>query len=155
MHDDNMPGDEPEPQKTPEERFQEAMQPKGPIDRLGFWLGEREAADQKAYVENPRRLRTMWRSDIFWFVLALVLIIVEAFLPEGSWSNIGAGVLFGWLIGRSALKRLGKAQAYRNGWLDGRRQMVGSMTEAMHRDFTVEEWLETELERDMDVLRHL
>jgi hypothetical protein len=54
-----------------------------------------------------------------------------------------------------ALRSTCHSRAYRNGYLDGRQMMIASMTEAMMRGMTPEEWVRTEVERDQKVIEHI
>lgn len=131
------------------------LNPIGWLDRFLTAQARRELTDEKAYVDNPRRLRRLFLWDVSTFIAILALLPVEALTVESSLVNALVFPVICLLIGRMFLARMIRARAYRNGWLDGRRQMIASMTEAMRRDFTLEEWIQGELERDTEVMRYL
>lgn len=131
------------------------LNPVGWLDRLLTAQAKRELTDEKTYVVNPRRLRRLFLWDVATFLVVFALVLVEGWTAESSIANALALPIIILLIARTMLARMIRARAYRNGWLDGRRHMVASMAEAMQREFTIEEWLEGELERDTEVLRYL
>lgn len=153
MHDDHLPGEEPDPRR---ELFEEALKPRDPIGRVAHKMAERDLRFQKAYVEEPGMLRRMFRSDVLWFLFSIALLLTEAFLPEDSlFLDALIGAMLGWIIGRAGLKKMRSAQAYRNGWLDGRRACYDSLDEARQRGLDDEQWRHGELERDFNVLRNI
>lgn len=131
------------------------LNPIGWLDRLFTAQAKRELTDEKTYVVNPRRLRRLFWWDVSTFLTIVALVVVEAWTAESTVVNALVLPIICLLIGRTLLARMVRARAYRNGWLDGRRQMVGSMAEAVQRGFTIEEWLEGEIERDIQVNRFL
>lgn len=131
------------------------LNPVGWVDRFFTAQAKRQLANEKTYVDNPRRLRRLFLWDVGTFIVILALVVAEAWATESSMVDVFAIPLVILLLGRTLLARLVRARAYRNGWLDGRRQMIGSMTEAMRREMTIEQWLESEMERDHQVMRYL
>lgn len=153
MYEDRTPDEKPDPRQ---ELFEEALKPRGPVDKLSHLMADRELRYQKAYVEEPGLLRRMFRSDVLWLLGSLVLILGKAFIPE-SWVTLDllAAAMIGWVVGRAGLKKMRSAQAYRNGWLDGRTAMYHSLDEAADRQMDHWEWRRAESERDFDVISRM
>lgn len=151
MHDNDMPGDEPDPY----EQFKKDLEPRGPLDRLMYRLYLRQKRNEQVGVTEPERLRHLWRYDTAIFLLLLVMLVVGMLVPGRTLLEEVASVTVGGIVGLNLFRTLSRARAYQRGWLDGRKLMVASMTEAMRRDMVIEDWLQCELERDFHVLRNL
>lgn len=126
-----------------------------PLERLLMRNAVYETRLVKTYVNEPHRVRLLFWRGVGTFLLALALLMGMNFLPPGSpWFTV-CSVSVGWLLGRAALRQFHRASAYRDGWLDGRLQMITSLKESCDRDMTPDEWLEGEFERDRSVMRWL
>jgi hypothetical protein len=124
------------------------------VDRLTRRAVAFDQRDQRAWIENPRRMRwLMWR-------MLLGVAIGLATLGYLSWRTEIASVwdtllwaVFGGFVGRGFMGGMRRALAYRNGWMDGRIAMVASLKEALtQRGMSIEEWLQGEWDRDMAIL---
>lgn len=123
------------------------------MNRLVEALARRSQTRERVLVTDPsRQTREVARAGA-----VLVLLAVAAsgplWAPPGSWGDVLSGLLLAVLAGGSVVAALRTKMAYRNGWLEGRGQMVNALAEAMRRGLTPEEWLEGELERDYAVMR--
>lgn len=110
---------------------------------------ERDLERERELVSHPERPATRFRS-LVWSVVILSAAFAAIFAGE-PWAVLGQvtiAALAGWGISGG----LRRKQAYRNGWLEGRFQMVSSLAEAQRRGFSPDEWAMRELERDTAVL---
>lgn len=123
------------------------------VDRLFSRLARRETRLTQAYVDEPHLLRGMFLRGVAALVVAIALIVAINYFPSSSFYFTLCSVSIAWLLGNSALRHLRNAQAYRNGWLDGRMQMISALSESMNRGMSPDEWIEGEMERDREVLR--
>lgn len=147
MHQDNAP--------DPDiEAFLKTLEPKGPLDRFFHWLYLREKRSEQTGVVEPERLRHLFRYDMAIFALLVTTVILRSALSPGLLDTT-AGVVGGAIVGMHLLRTTRRARAYQRGWLDGRKQMIASMEEAMRRDINMQDWLHGEIERDLWVMRHL
>lgn len=117
------------------------------IDRLV----ERSRRHERTLVDDHRGARRLMRREF-----ALFLIVLSALFwreqSDGGWLDVAGALLVALFVGWGALAGTRRALSYRNGWLDGRAQMVGALTEAVHRGIPATDWLRGELERDYSVL---
>jgi hypothetical protein len=155
MHDDQMPDD---PLHRLDPWAMKKRHPLNPVGWLDRWFtnaAKRAISDEKAYVANPRRLRGLLRWDIGTFIVVIAMVILRSWTHSGTFLDLAAMWVIMFVLGSCLLRRLTRARAYRNGWLDGRMQMVSSMAEAMNRGLTLEQWMDCELERDAEVMKYL
>lgn len=113
-------------------------------------LALRSLSRERVLVERPGSERRRVTQSLVWFFVVLVAFNLWAW--TGGWVHGVIGTLVGAYLGFSALSGMARARAYRNGWLDGRRAMVGSMAEAQRRGLSMYEWAEREAERDAATL---
>lgn len=115
-----------------------------------FRLSQR---DERALVSTDhRRWRWLMVRTAGWFlVLLLASMYVSGHLSGGA-PAIAVGAGMGLAVARASSATLGRARAYRSGWLEGRSAMVGALSEAMRRGLTPEEWLRSQLEADLALL---
>jgi hypothetical protein len=107
---------------------------------------------ERAGVENPRLIRRFVIVGAVWWGVAFACLFLVQLDHAPLVLSAVTGPLLGCYIGLSALKRTTRALAYRSGWLDGRTAMVSALSEAMRREWPIEDWLRGELERDMAVI---
>jgi hypothetical protein len=120
--------------------------------RLAEALARRAATRESVLVSHPDRMR----AEVIRAGAVLVVLAGAASAPlwtsPGSWGDVLAGLVLAVLAGGSVVSWLRAKMAYRAGWLDGRAQMVAALSETMRRGYSLEEWLEAELERDFRVI---
>lgn len=117
-----------------------------PMDKLV----DRALANESSYVTDPPRAHRLIRRDAVLAVVGLGALVGEDMLPE-PWRTV-AGLLVGAFVAFGLFSATRRAVSYRSGWLSGRSAMIGSMSEAMGRDMSLEEWLHAELARDAVVM---
>jgi hypothetical protein len=117
-----------------------------PIDKLVDQALENESS----YITDPPRARRLVMRDAALAILALLALVGEDALPD-PWRNV-AGVLVGAFVAFGLFNATRRAVSYKSGWLHGRSAMISSMSEAMGRDMSIEEWLHAELSRDAVVM---
>ena len=128
---------------------------RGPFDCFMHRLFLRQKRNEQTGVAEPHRLRRLWRYDMAIFLVLMIALMGVSFTPPGEWLHVVIGAVVGSIVGINLFRTLHRARAYQRGWLDGRKQMVASMEEAMRRRMDIEDWLQGELERDFHVMRHL
>jgi hypothetical protein len=113
---------------------------------------------EQVTVAEPHHKRWLLLVDLALLLLLVGLIVAGAWIDD--WHILAAvsrrvlliAIIFvAWL----ALRSTARSRAYRNGYLDGRQMMIGSITEAMMRGMTPEEWVRVELERDQRIIEHI
>jgi hypothetical protein len=112
------------------------------------WVGKRSLADQRSRVNDPRRYAHIWWRALTWLLLAVVGVVWVA-----SHSNRGIGTtvvitLLGACAGRGLALTLMRANAYADGWLQGRHGLMDSWREARQRGLDPDEWMNAEIERE-------
>lgn len=122
------------------------------IDKLATKLAQRTTQNERALIESHERARRLMLRESALFVLALVAVFFRPISDGPLWLWIPASLLVGCLVGWGALSGTRRAFAFRNGWLDGRAQMIGALSEAMKRGLTLDEWIRSELARDSAAL---
>jgi hypothetical protein len=104
----------------------------------------------KTLVTDPPRGRSLFlRSGL---VLLVVFAATAVELWTGGWVQSLAHVTVAGWVGWTAFYGYRRAQLYKDGWLDGRGQMITAMSEAMGRGLTLDDWLAGEWERDCAVM---
>jgi hypothetical protein len=125
------------------------MEPRG--WQFKVFMVDRSIKDEAALVDDPRRARRVWYWMVAWMLAGLGAIFVLA--PNTDSALELVAVLFvSTMIGRATLITMRRMQAYRNGWLDGRKGLLDSMKEAERRGMSLEEWEQTEIERVAQVM---
>jgi hypothetical protein len=118
---------------------------------------DRQRRRDRTLVAEPGRERRLMVQAALTFVAALTCFNIVVWAPlESPWGMVrvvGATGL-GWVIGMVPMRHLGRAMSYRSGWLDGRSAMVSSLSEALRRGLTLEDWVHGEAERDFKMLMH-
>lgn len=93
------------------------------MNRLLDRLTERSLRLERAMVaDGERGVRQVLRRTALRFAVATVAVVASNWLPD-AYDGYGIAVLGG-MAGAWAASVLSRAGAYRNGWLDGRRDMV-------------------------------
>jgi hypothetical protein len=113
---------------------------------------DRSIANERSFVDDPQRARKLLRRDIALAVLALTSIIVANGAIDIEPLQGLATAIVGAFVGVGLFVGMQRATAYRRGWLAGRGQMIGSMSEAFHRGMSLDQWVQAELTRDFAVM---
>lgn len=121
------------------------------IDRVADRLTDRSLRDERAYVEDPPRVRRLVARSMLFGGLAMVSLAGVTLLEAGLWAT-ACGMFLGGFVGSSIIRTVQRAGAYRNGWLRGRSAMIASLQEASRRGMSLEEWATGELERDLEMM---
>lgn len=109
---------------------------------------------EEAFVQRKRRsTAVVWGLS----VVMLLLAFGSFFTLYSVWASLPIlqQVLFTvvtWLAMSGALTWSARALAYKHGWLTGRNEMVLALREASHRGISIEDWLESEMERQIFVM---
>lgn len=112
-------------------------------------LYEYSDRDERAYVDDPPRVRWIVLRSFAWIALGFVALIGIA--AENALGDTGATLVIAFVIGRAAFITQRRAQSYRNGWAKGRRDLVIHLTEAGLRDERIDDFLRLESRRDLEV----
>lgn len=128
----------------------------GPATLINRWA-ERSALRRneldKTLVQRPHRARWLYTRTMVLFVVVLATWAVYVWTGDGDgWAHTLIGVALGGYLGSTALGGMGRAIAYRAGWLDGRSQMVHALAEAQRRGLRPDDWLRGQWEADAAVL---
>lgn len=113
-------------------------------------LARRAVRNERAFVDEPQRARWLVLRDFALFVAVLVATFVDDSLT--GWRDVAAMMFVAVYVGYGAFQTTRKMSAYRSGWLDGRRAIVSSLSEAQRRGLSADEWAALELARDFSVL---
>lgn len=116
------------------------------------WLDRMIARDlerEKELVTHPQSLGPVVRS-----MGAIVAVLVAAFgaIFAGEPFAVFGQLVIATVAGLAVSSGLRRKTAFRNGWLEGRRQMVEAMLEAQRRGLSPADWMRSEAERDAAVL---
>jgi hypothetical protein len=122
-----------------------------PLHRLTDRAVERVLRRERTAVEQPELMLRMLVIELGAFVVVIVCWFA-ALWGDSAIANSVATVVTGVALGMSAMPMTRRAHAYRAGWLRGRAQFVASLEEAHRRGFSLQQWLEAELARDLSVL---
>lgn len=120
------------------------------LDELMTPLVKRSQKRERSFVDAPQRARRLMLRDAILAVLALAVVMTHDLAD--SWLGTLLSIIFGGLVGVGLMSATRRAMSYRSGWLDGRMAFVNSLSEAMRRDMTPDEWLAAELARDYAVM---
>lgn len=115
-------------------------------------LSKLKNRDEQTWVRHDTRwLRGLFARAALIFVVG---VFCDFYLQWGSpgWLYTLASVVIGMIVGRVAFTTIARAQAYRNGWIDGRGQSMISLAEAMRRGLSPQEWIVSQYEADMATL---
>jgi hypothetical protein len=111
---------------------------------------------EQVSVAEPENLRRLFLIDVGLFGSLLVTLAIGWSTDNNVVDAItGTSLLVIIMVAWWFLRSTVRSRAYRNGYLDGRAQMIASITEAMMRGMTPEEWVRLEVERDEKVIRHI
>lgn len=123
----------------------------GPLARLAGRVVEHQLATEAALVKDLRRARWATLRAAGLMVVALAAAVGLVWFGDTAFAVLLV-VVPSYLAGIGAMGMVRRMQAYRNGWLDGRRAFVSSLREATDRGLTLEEWVFAEHARDVAVL---
>ena len=119
---------------------------KDPMDiAVNRWLAYRDRVDSMLVRGDRRQIRRQMIGVGVKFALGLAFMLAIT-----SATDVGLLALpLGLLVGTLPMQNLARAQCYRSGWIDGRRVAFTALAEAQRRDLSLGEWLDGELERDL------
>lgn len=86
------------------------------------------------------------------FVVLVAAWNAASWGDDTTWGEAAGLIFVGLAIGLVPFAALRRAQAYRRGWMDGRRALATSLDEATRRGMSHREWVLAELERDWNTL---
>jgi hypothetical protein len=102
-------------------------------------------------VQSPSRWRLYVARDLSLFVITLGAWIIWPHV-FGTWLGVVCGIAVGLQLGRTALLGVRRQMTYRAGWVHGRGAMIASLTEALRRGMTMDEWVSREAVRDLAMI---
>lgn len=120
------------------------------LDRFIEPAVQRRLRAERVLVEQPRRARAVFIRGVVAFAVVFGSFVVMQWTDPGPLHALCSVIVGGWL-GWNATALFARALAYRSGWSDGREVMIASMSEAMRRGLTMNDWLIGEMERDAAV----
>lgn len=116
--------------------------------QLADRLTERTLKRERSLVtEGHDAERKLWVRMLVIGVIGLGAVLTQDWLPSPF--MVVANVAVGWLVGQGVFLGVARANAYRSGWIAGRRRMVEQMQAHQERGSTPQDWLDTELNYDV------
>lgn len=91
--------------------------------------------------------RGLWLRVIPRFIGGLGALLVLNWLNDTVWGALASAAL-GLIIGTWCTSAVGRASAYRTGWLDGRLRFAQQGQSHANRGNTLTDWMNTELDHD-------
>lgn len=115
-------------------------------------IARRSIDRQGVLVASPQSMRREAAKVGLMFAVLLVASSAPIWAEPASLPDVVARLVLAVFAGAAVVSFLRTKLAYRSGWLDGRAQMVRTLSESMRRELSLQEWLEGELARDYAVL---
>lgn len=135
--------------------FFEMPKPRGPLDRLIRWSTDRSMAQERSSIHEPAlwvkvNRYLMWRF-LSIFVLVIALVTGAASLKWWGWVA-AIGLVF--FASQGVQRWVGGGRAYASGYMDGRHELLNSLSKSMEREKDNGLYIDTWIERQrMDDVR--
>lgn len=109
------------------------------------WLYQRSKADEESYVNDHQRARRLAsRRTPVYLLLAVGGLLLAAFFVDWPWALMPVVAAYGAIGSVAAQSPRRRAEAYRNGWVAGRRELEQSIRENDRAGVPVEVILQQE-----------
>lgn len=106
------------------------------------------AASESAVHDHDRFIRVQRWTVLRYFILLAVAGVVVLTSDLSWWGSVGLVVMMFYAV-QGTSGNLVAARKYMTGWLAGRGAMIRSLKEAGERDMDIEDWVQSEYERDV------
>lgn len=106
----------------------------------------------KRLLERPSSTPRLWLRFAFRYAVCVLGLLVVATTNLGHWLQITFLLLLAWLAANGSLSALRRAQAYREGWLEGRHTLLHQIPELLAGDVPLSRWHRQQLAREMEAL---
>jgi hypothetical protein len=123
--------------------------PLRPFEWLISKVTDSNIAASESAVHDHERFVQVQRWTVFrYFILLGIAGVVVLTCDLSWWGSVGLFVMMLYAV-QGASGNLSAARKYMSGWLAGRGAMIRSLKEASEREMDIEDWVQSEYERDV------
>lgn len=114
------------------------------------WWVRRATADEESFVKDHQRARRLGRRTSLNFGVGLVAVLVANYLVDWSLALIWVNGVYGLITATWASSALRRAHAFRDGWLDGRVEMMQALHQADRAGVPTEVFIQQQMIKDTE-----
>lgn len=116
---------------------------------LNWWI-KRAMADEECFVKDHQRARRLAGRTPLKFVAGIVAVLIANYLVGWSLALIWVNGVYGLITATWASSALRRAHAFRDGWVDGRVEMMQALHQADRAGVPVEVFIQQQMIKDME-----